>query len=103
VSRRCRRRSLRRTTTARRLPDDPLAHPEDGNVGLVRRHDRRTLPPDELRRVIEAAQHSGRCFRGLAGPDRAALYCVACVSGFRASELAAIRPVAFDLEAVPPR
>jgi integrase len=86
----------------RRLPDNPLAHLEGGNVQLDRRHDRRTLAPDELRRVIEAARQSGRSFRGLSGPDRAVLYCVACVSGFRASELAAIRPGAFDLDAVPP-
>ena len=38
----------------------------------------------------------------MTGPDRAALYAVACVTGFRASELAELCPSSFDLAGTPP-
>jgi integrase len=82
----------------RRMPDNPLAHLSGGNVRLDRRHDRRTLTPEELRSVIQSAGQSEREFRGLSGEDRAMLYSVACVSGFRASELAILCPDAFDFD-----
>jgi integrase len=82
----------------RRMPDNPLAHLSGGNVKLDRRHDRRTLSPEQLRAIIQAARHSGQEFRGLRGPDRAMLYSVACASGFRASELASLCPNAFALD-----
>jgi integrase len=85
----------------RRMPDNPLAHLSGGNVKLDRRHDRRTLAPEELRSAIGAARQSGREFRGLAGADRAMLYSIACVSGFRASELASLGPETFALDDPP--
>jgi integrase len=86
----------------RRTADNPLAHLAGGNVKLDRRHDRRALPLVELRTVFKAAAESTRVFRGLSGPDRAILYAVAAASGFRAEELATLRPGAFDLDAEPP-
>ncbi len=85
--------------TDRRIDVNALTHLEGGNVKLDRRHDRRALPIEELRGVIASARTSNRAFRGLAGGDRAVLYSVACVSGFRAEELATLRPTAFDLDA----
>jgi len=81
----------------KRMDDNPLAHLSVGNAKLDRRHDRRALPPAELQAVIQAAQKSSRGFRGLAGTDRALLYCVACASGFRAEEMACLTPDHFDL------
>ena len=86
----------------RRTPDNPLAHLSGGNVRLDRRHDRRALAADDLRSAIQAARGSEREFRGLAGANRAVLYSIACVSGFRASELASLCPDAFDLDGDPP-
>jgi integrase len=81
---------------------DPLARMAGGNVKADRRHDRRALPLDELRAILQAARSSAQGFRGLAGIDRAILYAVACASGFRANELASLRPTAFDLDGEPP-
>jgi integrase len=86
----------------RRTGENPLVHLSGGNVKLDRRHDRRPLPLDELRRVFAAARRSERPFLGLSGPDRAVLYSVACASGFRADELASLHPSAFDLDGEPP-
>jgi integrase len=82
----------------RRTAENPLTHLSGGNVKLDRRHDRRALPADELRAVILAAGRSASTFRRLTGQDRATLYSVACVSGFRAEELASLFPRAFDLD-----
>jgi integrase len=86
----------------RRMADSPLTHLSGGNVKLDRRHDRQTLTPNELRLIIEMARQSNRDYRGLTGKDRAVLYSLACVSGFRASELAVLRPAAFNLDGDPP-
>src|SRR5207247_5976728 len=82
----------------RRMPDNPLAHMTSGNVKLDRRHDRRPLSLEEIRLLITTGHKSARTFRELTGPDRAALYAVACVSGFRAGELAELSPSSFDLD-----
>jgi integrase len=86
----------------RRAADNPLAHMQGGNARQDRRHDRRALPLEELRLVIQAAQQSDRDFRSLLGPDRAILYSLACASGFRASELASLSPDSFALDDEPP-
>jgi integrase len=86
----------------RRMPDNPLGHLCGGNVKLDRRHDRRALPLAELQAILGAAARSHVAFRGLAGPDRRVLYLTACATGFRAEELACLRPESFDLDAVPP-
>jgi integrase/recombinase XerC len=83
----------------RRMADNPLAHLEAGNAGTDRRHDRRDLEADELRRLLAAARASDRSFRGLTGADRFHLYATACGTGFRASALASLTPESFDLGA----
>jgi hypothetical protein len=42
----------------RRTGDNPLAHLSGGNVELDRRHDRRVLPIEELRLLLETASNS---------------------------------------------
>jgi integrase len=86
----------------RRMGDNPMAHLSGGNVKVDRRHDRRELAADELRRLLEVTRGSDRTFRVLAGPDRYALYATACGTGFRAAALASLTPESFDLDAGPP-
>lgn len=54
----------------RRLGESPERHLEPENTTADRRHDRRALTADEMRRVLKAARNSPRAFRGLAGSDR---------------------------------
>jgi integrase len=70
------------------------------NVKEDRRHDRRTLGIDELRRLIEAA-HSGPPWRGITGPLRALCYRLAVSTGLRHAEIASITPESFDWSASP--
>jgi integrase len=86
----------------RRMAESPFAHLEGGNARVDRRHDRRELEADELRRVLAAARDSARPFCGLTGTDRYHLYATACGTGFRASALASLTPESFDLGADTP-
>ncbi len=81
----------------RRLGENPFRHMGAENTTTDRRHDRRELSADELRRLLEATRKSPRSFRGLTGPDRFCLYATACGTGFRASALASLTPESFDL------
>ena len=69
---------------------------------MDRRHDRRELEVDELRRLLAVARASDRTAFGLTGADRFHLYATACGTGFRASGLASLTPESFDLDADPP-
>ena len=82
----------------RRTSEYVFQHLEGGNAKVDRRHDRRELDAEELRRLLAAARDSNRIFRGLTGPDRFHLYATACGTGFRASGLASLTPESFDLE-----
>ncbi len=68
------------------------------NVEEDRRHDRRTLSLDELRKLTEAAQR-GPDVMGMSGPARVLCYRLAVASGLRFSEIASIKPEAFDWKA----
>jgi integrase len=83
-----------------RLRDDPLRGVKGFNAAEDRRHDRRTLSVDELRRLIEAASN-GPVVLGMPGATRALCYRLAVASGLRFSELASVRPESFDWKAVP--
>lgn len=85
-----------------RAATNPAARLEPGNVEVDRRHDRRELEADELRRLLAAALASAYTFRGLTGPDRFHLYATACGTGFRAAGLASLTPASFDLDADTP-
>lgn len=54
----------------RRLPDNPLRILSPTNVRNDRRHDRRALEPEELARLVEAAEE-GKPVEGVKGSTRA--------------------------------
>ena len=85
----------------RRIADNPLAHLEGGNVNLDRRHERRELADDELTRLFSFVRSAESCGK-LDGPDREMLYLVSAYTGFRASELASLKPESFNLDASTP-
>ena len=87
---------------AGRLDRSPFAAVKKGNAERDRRHVRRPLTPAELSRLIDAAHHSPRVLRDLAGPDRAMLYRVCALTGYRAGEAAALTPENFDLDTPAP-
>jgi integrase len=85
-----------------RLTLNPLADEKGPNAREEPRHDRRPLPPDELRRLLDVARASAWSWRGLTGSDRWHLYLVACVTGYRRKELASLTPKSFDFDGEPP-
>jgi integrase len=84
-----------------RAREDTLPHLTSPNPDADRRHERRALTPEDLARLIQAAE-SGPVVLKTTGPDRAALYRVALGTGFRANELRSLRPEAFHLDGDPP-
>jgi integrase/recombinase XerD len=72
------------------------------NAKTDRRHERRAIEADGLRKLLVATAASKVDFAGLTGPDRRILYHVAMTTGFRSSELASLTPAAFDLDAATP-
>ncbi len=81
-----------------RTREDVLHGVKGFNVKEDRRHDRRTVSLDELRKLIETAS-KGEPIQGMTGPMRALCYRVAVASGLRYSEIATIKPESFDWEA----
>jgi integrase len=81
-----------------RLREYPLRGVERFNAKEDRRHDRRTISVEELRRLVEVA-HRGPRFNRMTGPVRALCYRLAASTGLRYSEIATITPAAFDWEA----
>ena len=67
-----------------------------------RKHARRDVSPEELRKVLEAAKESKHVYRTLTGEDRYHLYLTAFATGFRAGELASLTPAHFHLADEPP-
>ncbi len=95
----------------RRATLSPVSHLEILNVRTDRRHDRRALTENELRRLIDAtkkgAELFGRDRNGIiawrmTGGDRAMLYRLAVETGLRVGELRSLTPSSFDLEAEVP-
>ena len=80
----------------RRATESPVAHLDVLNVRTDRRHDRRSLTTDELRRLIESAA-AGPDREGMTGLERAMLYRVAVETGLRANELRNVTAGSFDL------
>ena len=87
---------------SQRLERNPFAHLSRLNAKVDVRVERRALEPAELSRLIDAADKSAKTFRNLTGPDRAALYLLASMTGLRANELATLRLSAFNFKAEPP-
>jgi site-specific recombinase XerC len=84
-----------------RAHEDSLAHLTSQNPDADRRRVRRALEPEELARLIEAAERGPVVFK-LSGPDRAMLYRLAMGTGFRRNELRTLTTESFALEADPP-
>ena len=75
------------------------------NVNTDRRHDRRALSVEGMRRLLDTIHdgpdRSGRTWRKT-GPERAMLYRLAMETGFRSSELRSLSRSSFDLDGDPP-
>ncbi len=93
---------------ADRLRTDLLKPLSKLNAVVDRRHRRRALTEDEIRRLLEAAevgpdwiwriglQHSSKKL-GMTGQERALLYRICLETGVRASEAGSLKPSSFDL------
>lgn len=79
----------------------PLTRLRKLNAQADRKHPRRALTADEVRRLLAAAEAGKRRFH-VAGPERALLYRLAVESGLRASELRSLTKSSFHLTARPP-
>lgn len=71
------------------------------NQRVDRRHNRRALNEEQFASFLGAVME-GKPFRGLTGQDRFFLYSFAANTGFRASELASLKPESFDLSTLRP-
>ncbi len=80
-----------------RAGESPVAHLRGVNVRTDRRHDRRSLEPDEIRRLLEAAQAGPDRF-GMTGQERALLYRLAVETGLRRDELKSLKRSSFDFD-----
>ena len=80
-----------------RASESPVEHLQTINVRTDRRHDRRSLEPDEIRRLLEAAQAADKRF-GMTGYERALLYRLAAETGQRRDELKSLKKSSFDFE-----
>ena len=85
----------------RRAAESPITHLSGLNVRTDRRHDRRALTVEELRKLLTTT-HSGPTRGRMTGPERAMLYHLAVVTGLRAGELRSLTRASFDLDADPP-
>jgi len=79
-----------------RASESPVAHLDGLNVRTDRRHDRRSLTVDEMRRLLTRTQSAPERF-GMSGPERAMLYRLAVETGLRAGELRSLTRASFTL------
>jgi len=85
----------------RRLQSNPLESLATLNAATDRRHDRRSLSPEEFDMIYRIAKE-GPPSSGLTGPDRAMLYMLAAWTGLRRGEIASLTRKSFRLTAKPP-
>ncbi len=81
----------------RRASESPVKHLQTISVSADRRHDRRSLETDEIRRLLEATKTAPKRF-GMDGHQRALLYRLAVETGLRRDELKSLRKSSFDFE-----
>ncbi len=81
----------------RRASESPLQYLKGLNVRTDRRHDRRALAVDEIRRLSETTTAQPDRF-GMTGYKRALLYRLAVETGLRANELRTLKVSSFDFE-----
>jgi integrase len=77
-----------------RATQNPLEHQRAMNVATDRRHDRRALSIDELRRLL-AVTFAGSERFGLTGRERSLVYRLSAEPGLRASELRSLTRASF--------
>jgi integrase len=94
------RRFSRWAKKTRRTSRDDLAELGGYNAGEDRRHDRRTIGIEDLRRLVEAAER-GPSYRRMTGTARALCYRLAVATGLRLSEIKSISAGSIDFEASP--
>ena len=85
----------------RRASESPVAHLDGLNVKTDRRHDRRALTIEELRRLLEVTR-CGPDRRNMTGLERTMLYRLAVETGLRAGELRSLTRASFALDGDPP-
>ncbi len=81
----------------RRASESPVKHLQTKNVRVDRRHDRRALEADEIRRLLEATKAAPKRF-GMTGYERALLYRFAAYTGLRANEIRNLTVSSFDFD-----
>jgi integrase len=84
-----------------RASASPLAHIQGVSVTTDRRHDRRALSADELRRLLDSTR-TAATRAGITGAERAMLYRLAVETGLRAGELRSLTRGSFWLEGKEP-
>ena len=81
-----------------RLAQSPIEHLskiEAGKVRTQRKHERRALSVEEVRRLLSSTRGAPERF-GMTGPERAMLYRLAIETGLRVSELRSLTRSSFD-------
>jgi integrase len=81
----------------RRASESPVQFLKGQNARTDRRHDRRALSTDEVRRLLETTAAEPMRY-GMTGPGRAMLYRLAVESGLRANELRTLKVSSFDFD-----
>ena len=81
------------------IATNPFTGIEGWNVKADRRHDRRELSEYELAALLTTTENEGLERWGLSATDRVMLYRVALSTGYRASELAALKREDVDIGA----
>ena len=81
----------------RRVSESPIEHLECMNEKIDRRHDRRPLELDQIRRLLETTKERPERF-GVTGYERAMLYRLAIETGLRANELRSLKKSSFDFD-----
>ncbi len=80
-----------------RASESPVEHLQTINVRADRRHDRRSLELDEIRRLLEVTRAAPERF-SMTGYQRAMLYRLAIETGLRRDELKSLKKSSFDFE-----
>lgn len=83
------------------LTSNPADRVPVGDVRPDLRHARRPFAPADLLPFLDGVRARPPVLK-TTGPDRHALYLLACATGFRRAELSALRPSWFDLDGAPP-
>jgi integrase len=80
-----------------RAAESPVQYLQTKNVRVDRRHDRRALETDELRRLLETTEAAPKRF-GMTGYERSLLYRFAAYTGLRANEIRNLTVSSYDFD-----